>query len=84
MILEIIKPYQLIDSETEGLPLATIEPGTYTVERIPCPTGHNCTWIVLKGTKVGAAEGSIRQWENCKEPWVYLYDDNGNRLKEIP
>ncbi len=40
----------------------TIPAGTHDVERIPCPTGHDCNWLVLKGTKIGASEGSWRQW----------------------
>lgn len=39
-----------------------IPAGRYEVERVPCPLGHNCNWLVLLGTKTGATEGSFRQW----------------------
>ena len=46
--------------------LKTIIPkGRHEVERIPNPFGHpNSTWLVLKGTRIGASEGSWRQWQN--------------------
>jgi len=40
-----------------------IPAGTHEVERIPNPCHNNNTfWLVLVGTKVGASEGSWRQW----------------------
>ena len=40
-----------------------IPAGTHEVERIPNPSYDNGTfWLVLKGTKIGASEGSWRQW----------------------
>ena len=42
----------------------TILMGRYEIERIPNPLFNNGTfWLVLKGTLVGATEGSWRQWE---------------------
>ena len=42
--------------------------GTHEVERIQNPLGYpDSTWLVLKGTKIGAMEGSWRQWEG--ENW---------------
>lgn len=40
--------------------------GTHEVERIPNPLGYPGYWIVLKGTLIGASEGSWRQWEGNK------------------
>jgi len=39
-----------------------VEPGTYELERIPNPHGHDAPWLVLKGTTTGMAEGAWRQW----------------------
>jgi hypothetical protein len=38
--------------------------GTYEMERIPCPFGWPCKWLVIKGTLLGGSEGSWRDWEN--------------------
>jgi hypothetical protein len=38
-----------------------IPAGRHEVERIPYPRYH-CHWLVLKGTRIGASEGSWRQW----------------------
>ena len=38
--------------------------GTYEIERIRCPTGYDCNWLVIKGTMVGGAEGYMRDWTN--------------------
>lgn len=54
-------------SKTEnGHPTRTSIPaGEHEMERIPNPFGYeNAPWLVLKGTQIGAAEGSWRQWEN--------------------
>ena len=43
----------------------TIPPGRHEVERIPNPLGYpDAPWLVLVGTKIGATEGSWRQWKN--------------------
>jgi hypothetical protein len=43
----------------------TLPAGTHQVERIPNPCMNNGTfWLVLVGTKIGATEGSWRQWVN--------------------
>jgi hypothetical protein len=36
-------------------------PGRHELERIRCPLGHDCYWLVLKGTKIGMAEAAWRQ-----------------------
>ena len=91
MKLEVIRsPYNLIDAsnpdDKENRDRHVLQPGEYEVERIPNPYGHeNAPWIVLKGTKIGSTEGSIRQWWNETEnwePWVKLYDDDGSILHE--
>jgi len=46
--------------------LPTISIGTHEVERIKNPLGYPGYWIVLKGTLIGASEGSWRQWEGEK------------------
>ncbi len=48
-------------SDPERLVNATIPAGTHDIERIPNPYGHDAPWLVLKGTKIGASEGSWRQ-----------------------
>lgn len=48
-----------LDVKTYNLP-----PGKYKLQRIKCPIGHNCHWLVLKDTKIGASEGWWRQWKN--------------------
>ena len=39
-----------------------LPPGTHKMERIRCPDGHDCDWLVLEGTQLGAAEGFWRDW----------------------
>jgi len=39
-----------------------LPPGTHRMERIRCPAGHDCNWLVLSGTQLGAAEGFWRDW----------------------
>lgn len=41
--------------------------GQHEVELIRNPFGYLGYWIVLKGTQIGASEGSWRQWEG--EQW---------------
>lgn len=76
-------PYQLIDSTLwckGGNPEAnvTIQPGKYEVELIKCPTGFDCNWFVLKGTKIGASERSLLDYPNGV---VSILDDNGKLLE---
>ncbi len=48
----------------------TISIGRHEMERIPNPLGHkDAPWLVLKGTLIGATEGSWRQWtKDSKNP----------------
>jgi hypothetical protein len=43
---------------------AVIPVGRHEVERVRCPLGHDCNWLVLKGTLIGGAEGFWRDWRN--------------------
>lgn len=38
----------------------TLGSGEFELERIPCPTGHDCNWLVVKGTLIGASENFWR------------------------
>jgi len=51
-------------SKPKGEGVTTIPAGTYEIERIPCPLGYDCNWLVLKGTFIGASEAFWRQWRN--------------------
>jgi len=42
----------------------TLPPGTYQLERIACPLGHRCNWLVIAGTVIGMAEGAWQDWRN--------------------
>jgi hypothetical protein len=43
----------------------TLAAGSYEVERIDNPLGFaQAPWIVLKGTKTGCTEASLRNWKN--------------------
>lgn len=42
--------------------LTKIPAGTHEIEKIPNPAGYSGNWLVLKGTLIGASEGSWRQW----------------------
>jgi hypothetical protein len=37
--------------------------GTYPVDRVPCPLGHDCFWYVVAGTLTGASEEYFRMFE---------------------
>lgn len=57
------RTWTLLDGSTaDGC--VDIEAGRYEIERVPCPYGHPCDWLVIKGTKIGMAEGAWRQWQN--------------------
>lgn len=49
-----------------------LSPGTYEVEEIICPLGHDCNWYVLTGTKIGMAVGAWRQWAEYPEGDKFL------------
>lgn len=63
MTVTLKRPWEAIDgSKPKGQGTTKIPAGTHEVERIPCPHGYDCNWLVLKGTLIGASEGSWRQW----------------------
>lgn len=37
-------------------------PGTFELERVANPRGHEAPWLVLKGTLVGMTEGAWKNW----------------------
>jgi len=39
----------------------TIPVGRFKMERVPNPLGFKAPWLVIKGTKIGAAEVFFRQ-----------------------
>lgn len=56
--------WELIDASS-GKPVAYKLPaGRHELERVPCPLGHNCNWLVLKGTKIGMSENFWKDWKN--------------------
>jgi hypothetical protein len=62
--------------------IANIPAGTHEMERIPNPFFKNNTfWLVLKGTMIGASEGSWRQWIN--DGSLVTNPDNPNFGKPI-
>ena len=42
----------------------TVPAGRHEMERIANPFGHPAPWLVMKGTQIGATEGSLRSWAN--------------------
>lgn len=65
MQLVLRRNWEAIDGSKEGADAKTVIPaGTHEVERVPCPLGYPCNWLVLKGTLIGASEGSWRQWDH--------------------
>ena len=70
MLLILHRTWDAIDATADpktgeiGRQLTTIDAGSHEVEKIPCPLGHKCDWLVLKGTKIGASVGSWTQWSD--------------------
>lgn len=71
LILTLKRPWSVPDATSDDTVTAIIPAGSHEVERIPNPCGggrgrghRNSPWLVLKGTKIGMAEGAWRQWEN--------------------
>ena len=54
----------------------TITAGRHEIERIDNPLGYDAPWLVLKGTKLGQAEGAWRQWSGPEwEDWEVVIED---------
>ena len=49
--------------------------GRHEMERIPSPHGLDCNWLVLKGTKIGGAEGFWRQWQNYDDDFEIVIEE---------
>ena len=64
MIAILKKTWELIDGASNGRAKVQAGPGEVELERIPNPYGHQADWLVLKGTRIGMAEGAWRQWQN--------------------
>lgn len=58
------REWEALNGATTPISPATISVGRHEIERVPNPAGHPANWLVLKGTLIGAAEDSWRQWEN--------------------
>lgn len=63
MRLVLKRDWEVLDGSEKGKAVV-ISQGCHEIERIPCPNGHPCFWLVLKGTLIGASEGSWREWES--------------------
>lgn len=64
MFLVLKRDWEALNATGQKLVKAIIPAGRHEVERIPNPFGHNNSWLVLKGTLIGASEGSWREWKN--------------------
>ncbi|MBI2984093.1 MAG: hypothetical protein HYY50_00490 [Candidatus Kerfeldbacteria bacterium] len=60
MILTLRIPWMLVDGSTASARPVYVASGRYRVERIPNPVTGQGYWLVLAGTKVGAAEEFLR------------------------
>lgn len=54
--------WKALDFSLPTTTYVTVSAGTHEVERIPNPRGYDGNVLVLKGTKIGMAEGAWRQW----------------------
>lgn len=63
MFMILKRNWHAIDA-SKGLERVVIPAGCYEMDRTSNPYGHSCSWLMIKGTKIGASEGSWRQWQN--------------------
>lgn len=72
------RQWEMIDARPDGDTCGHFLPiGTHDMERIINPLDYSGYWLVLKGTRLGASEGSWRQWaghEDCSH-WIEREDD---------
>lgn len=55
--------HTIVDAtDPENLTVCDLSPGTYVLEQIPNPLGHEEPWLVIIGTKQGQAGGTWRKW----------------------
>lgn len=65
MFLTLKMEWDVREGSTNPSTGTKIGPGRFKIERIPHPNGKkNVNWLVLEGTKTGAAEGFWRQFED--------------------
>jgi hypothetical protein len=64
MFMTLKRAWDTLDATSGEAVQTTIPAGRHEIERIKCPVGHDCNWLVLKGTLIGGSEGSWRQWIN--------------------
>ncbi len=63
MFLVLKQDWDVLDATKEkGSRKTTILAGRHEIERIANPCGHDAVWLVLKGTLIGATEGSLREF----------------------
>jgi len=85
--------FTLYNGSYRDVPPHELTEGVYEVERVPSPLGHDCFWIVLKGTKIGATEVSIvvqmeSQWRRMllqgnASGGIVLFNDK-NKMYKLP
>lgn len=62
------KPMPATDFSDKPLRFLDLQVGVYQVEKISNPSGLGVPWLVIKGTKIGAAEMVWEEYlENGKE-----------------
>jgi hypothetical protein len=54
-----------------------VKPGTYELERIPNPRGHEGYWFIIKGTTIGGGEKSWRQFIGCEGRFKITLTEDG-------
>ena len=64
MFATLFKNWKMLDGTDGKSEHVHIKAGRYEIEKIRCPVGYDCSWLVFKGTKIGMAEGAWRQWKN--------------------
>ena len=67
------RPWILINGATNKNTM--IGPGQYELERIRCPLGNDCNWLVLKGTLIGGAEGWWREKTSENDNFQIIIED---------
>jgi len=80
MTLILKRDWEAINASRGESPRTKIPAGRHEVERIPNPFGHGGAWLVLKGTLIGASEGSWRQWRPGQTPDVPETDPDHTRI----
>lgn len=67
--------WEMINADNDRV--AVVTAGVHELERIENPFGHAAPWLVIKGTKIGQAEGAWRQWSDSKnEKWLILIKED--------